>query len=65
MFVKDAALAMLAFNNLGMRAGQDIDVLVPYETLPAAMTLVSRAGYRCFEPLPAWRMPRTMPSSSG
>jgi hypothetical protein len=29
---------MLAFNYLGMRAGQDIDVLVPYETLPAAMT---------------------------
>ena len=52
LFVKGAALAMLAFNNLGMRAGQDIDVLVPYETLSAAMTLVSRAGYRCFDPLP-------------
>jgi hypothetical protein len=53
VFVKGAALAMLAYNNLGMRAGQDIDVLVPYETLPAGMTLLSRAGYRCFDPLPS------------
>jgi hypothetical protein len=53
VFVKGAALAMLAFNNIGMRAGQDIDVLVPYETLTAAMTLVSRAGYRRYDPLPS------------
>ena len=53
LFVKGAALAMLAFNNLGVRAGQDIDVLVPCETLPAAVTLVSRAGYRRFDPLPS------------
>ena len=30
LFVKGAALAMLAFGNLGLRAGQDIDLLVPY-----------------------------------
>jgi hypothetical protein len=50
VFVKGAALAMLAFNNLGMRAGQDIDMLVPYDTLPAATTLLTRAGYRCIDP---------------
>ena len=29
LFVKGAALAMLAFGNLGLRSGQDIDLLVP------------------------------------
>ena len=28
LFVKGAALAMLAFGNLGLRSGQDIDLLV-------------------------------------
>ena len=52
LFVKGAALAVLAFGNLGLRAGQDIDLLVPYETLPAATALISRAGYRRFDPPP-------------
>ena len=39
LFVKGAALAMLAFGNLGPRSGQDIVLLVAYETLPAAMAL--------------------------
>ena len=52
MFVKGAALAVLAFGNLGLRSGQDIDLLVPYETLPAATALLARAGYRRFDPPP-------------
>ena len=52
LFVKGAALAVLAFGNLGLRAGQDIDLLVPYETLPAATALILRAGYRRFDPPP-------------
>ena len=52
LFVKGAALAVLAFGNLGLRSGQDIDLLVPYETLPAATALISRAGYRRFDPPP-------------
>ena len=52
LFVKGAALAVLAFGNLGLRAGQDIDLLVAYETLPAAMALILRAGYRRFDPPP-------------
>jgi Uncharacterised nucleotidyltransferase len=50
LFVKGAALAMLAFGNLGLRAGQDIDVLVSSETLPAATALMLRAGYSRFDP---------------
>src|SRR5262249_31585683 len=52
LFVKGAALAVLAFGNLGLRAGQDIDLLVPYETLPAATALILSAGYRRFDPPP-------------
>jgi hypothetical protein len=52
LFVKGAALAVLAFGNLGMRASQDIDLLVAYETLPAATALILRAGYRRFDPPP-------------
>jgi len=50
LFIKGAALAVLAFGNLGMRASQDIDLLVTYETLPAATALIWRAGYRRFDP---------------
>ncbi len=50
LFVKGTALAMLAFSNLGLRAGQDIDLLVPYANLPAATRLISLAGYRRFDP---------------
>ena len=37
LFVKGAALAMLAFGNLSLRNSQDIDLLVNRETLPAAI----------------------------
>jgi hypothetical protein len=50
LFVKGAALSMLAFGNLGLRASQDIDLLVAYETLPAATALILRAGYCRFDP---------------
>ena len=52
LFVKGASLAVLAFGNLGLRGGKDIDLLVPYETLPAATALIVRAGYRRFDPPP-------------
>jgi hypothetical protein len=50
LFVKGSSLAMLAFGNLGLSGGQDIDLLVPLEVLPAAMAVVARAGYRRFDP---------------
>ena len=50
VFIKGASLSMLAFGNLGMSASQDIDLLVPRETLPAAIALLSSAGYRRFNP---------------
>ena len=52
LFVKGAALAILAFGNLGLRSGQDIDILVAPEKLPAATTLILEAGYRRFDPPP-------------
>jgi hypothetical protein len=50
LFVKGASLAMLAFGTLSLSSGQDIDLLVPLETLPAASALMARAGYRRFDP---------------
>jgi Uncharacterised nucleotidyltransferase len=50
LFVKGASLATLAFGTLGLSSGQDIDLLVPLETLPAATALMVRAGYRRFDP---------------
>jgi hypothetical protein len=52
LFVKGAALSVLAFGNLGLRASKDIDLLITYETLPAATALMLRAGYRRFDPPP-------------
>src|SRR5262245_48800222 len=52
VFVKGASLAMLAFGNLGLRAAQDMDLLVPHETLAAATALIVCAGYRRFDPPP-------------
>jgi Uncharacterised nucleotidyltransferase len=52
LFVKGAALAVLAFGNLGLRSGQDIDLLVAHETLPTAIALILRAGYCRFDPPP-------------
>jgi Uncharacterised nucleotidyltransferase len=52
LFVKGAALAILAFGDLGLRSGQDIDLLVNQETLPLATAPLLRAGYIRFDPPP-------------
>jgi len=52
LFVKGASLAALAFGNLGLSGGQDIDILVPSDRIPAAAALLSHAGYRRFDPPP-------------
>jgi hypothetical protein len=52
LFIKGASLAMLAFDTLGLSGGEDIDLLVPRESLPAAIALVTRAGYQRFDPPP-------------
>src|SRR5262245_2555359 len=44
MFVKGSSLSMLAFGDLGLTGGQDIDLLVP-RGAPAAMELIASAGY--------------------
>jgi len=50
LFVKGASLAMLAFGNLGLRGGMDIDLLVRREMLPRATALLAGAGYQRFDP---------------
>ena len=50
MFVKGSSLAMLAFGNLGLSGGEDIDLLVPQKVLPVATELIARAGYCRFDP---------------
>jgi hypothetical protein len=52
IFVKGASLAVLAYGNLALSGGQDIDLLVPQGALPTATELVVRAGYRRFDPPP-------------
>ena len=52
LFLKGASLAVLAYGNLGLRSAKDIDLLVSPETLPPATALVTRAGYRRFDPPP-------------
>jgi hypothetical protein len=52
LFLKGASLAALAYNNLALRSAKDIDLLVSPETIPAATALMSRAGYRRFDPPP-------------
>src|SRR3974390_2741562 len=50
LFLKGATLAVLAFKNIGLRSGQDIDLLVSNETMPMAVEIVRRAGYCRFSP---------------
>jgi hypothetical protein len=52
IFVKGASLAVLAYGDMGLRGSKDIDLVVPVETLPAATSLLTRAGYRRFDPPP-------------
>jgi hypothetical protein len=42
----------LAFGNVGLRASQDIDLLVTYDVIPAATELLLRAGYYRSDPPP-------------
>jgi hypothetical protein len=50
LFIKGAALAMLAFGDFGLRASQDIDLLVAHAMLPAATAILVRAGYGRYDP---------------
>ncbi len=49
-FVKGISLAKLAYGNLGIRHGKDLDLLVPPDSFLAATSLIERAGYRRFNP---------------
>ena len=52
LFLKGPPLAVLAFGNLGIRQSKDLDLLVPRAALPAAITIIERAGYRRVDPAP-------------
>jgi hypothetical protein len=49
-FIKGVSLGKLAYGNLGLRHGKDLDLLGAPESFPAAAALVERAGYRRFAP---------------
>src|SRR3974390_6697 len=50
LFFKGTTLAVLAFKNIGIRSGQDIDLLISNENVPMAVEIVRRAGYCRFSP---------------
>ncbi len=52
LFLKGLTLAVLAYANLGLRHGKDIDLLVAPESAAAATKLIERAGYRRHDPPP-------------
>jgi hypothetical protein len=52
LFVKGVPLAIVAFGNVGLRSSQDIDLLVSPSALPAAIALLTGAGYRRYDPQP-------------
>jgi hypothetical protein len=53
LFLKGTTLAVLAFKNIGLRSGQDVDLFVSNENLPTALEIVRRAGYGRFAPPPS------------
>ena len=50
VLIKGVSLGKLAYGNLGLRDGKDLDLLVAPESFPAAAALVECAGYRRFDP---------------
>ena len=52
LFLKGLTLAVLAYGNLAVRHGKDIDLLVAAEEADAATKLIERAGYRRHDPPP-------------
>jgi hypothetical protein len=52
LFVKGVTLAQLAYGTLALKHSWDIDLLVAPETVPRALELLARAGYKPFPALP-------------
>lgn len=50
LFLKGLTLAVLAYGNLGLRQGKDIDLLIDPANVTAAMALLHDAGYRRHDP---------------
>jgi hypothetical protein len=50
VFIKGSSLSKLAFGNLGLSVSQDIDLLVPRDTISTATALLTSAGYRRYNP---------------
>ena len=52
LFLKGITLAVVAYGNIGIRHGKDIDLLVAPEDATAATSLIENAGYRRDDPPP-------------
>ena len=49
-FIKGVSLARLAYGNLGIRHGKDLDLVVAPDAFPEAALMIEDAGYRRFDP---------------
>ena len=47
LFIKGVTLGMLAYGNVSLKRGWDIDLIVPREQVEVAVRLLRDAGYRC------------------
>jgi hypothetical protein len=50
LFLKGTSLSMLAYGSIGLRSAKDIDMLVPYERLTAAVECLVSNGYQRIDP---------------
>ena len=57
--LKGPALAVQAYDNLGARGGVDLDVMVPAEQLPEALTILQDMGYH-ITPGQQWPLPNAV-----
>src|SRR5688572_4574903 len=52
LFVKGISLGELAYHDISLKAGWDIDILVPPERVADAAALLEEAGFRLISPGP-------------
>lgn len=52
LFVKGITLGQLAYHDISLKMGWDIDILVPPECLDGSAAILEKEGYRLFAPSP-------------
>ena len=57
-FMKGVSLSKLTYEDVGIRHGRDIDLLVDFRSIMTAITILEDAGYRMHEPSEAFDAPQ-------